>query len=212
MRKQGDRETGKHEMLHKTPSTFNGFLRTRRSIRKFNGQRIPNEVLREILETATFAPSAHGLQPWRFVVIDAPEAKSALGTALTNQMRRDMQAENAPEAEISSRVERSLRRIAEAPHIILLCRDIEAVRVPAPAEDLMGIQSVAMAGLQLMLAAHARGLGSNWICWPLYAQAETVRALNLPETWQPQGMVFIGYPAEGPKPKKLQPLADYLKM
>jgi len=166
--------------------------------------------LREILETATFAPSAHGLQPWRFAVIDAPAARSRLGTALTNQMRRDMQAENAPEAEISSRVERSLRRISTAPSIILLCRDTEAVRIQAETEDLMGLQSVAMAGLQLMLAAHAHGLGANWICWPLYAQGETIRALNLPATWEPQGMVFLGYPAETPKEKVLKPLDEII--
>lgn len=197
-------------MPHKTPSTFNLFLRSRRSIRKFNGQRIPDEILREILETATFAPSAHGLQPWRFAIIENESAKSALGDALTERMRNDMQAENAPEAEIRSRVERSLRRIAEAPHIILLCRDAEVVRIHAPGEDLMGIQSVAMAGLQLMLAAHARGLGANWVCWPLYAQEDTIRALNLPETWQPQGMVFLGYPAEEPREKTLRPLDDII--
>jgi F420 biosynthesis protein FbiB-like protein len=190
------------------PSTFNAFLRSRRSIRKFNGQRIPDEVLREILETAAFAPSAHGLQPWRFVLIESQSVRTALGQALTERMRNDMKAENAPEAEIRSRVERSLRRIAEAPHIILLCRDAEAVRTQSPQEDLMGVQSVAMAGLQLMLAAHAHGLGSNWICWPLYAQAETIRALNLPATWQPQGMVFLGYPAEEPKEKTPRPLAE----
>lgn len=190
------------------PSTFNAFLRSRRSIRKFNGQRIPDEVLREILETATFAPSAHGLQPWRFALIESESVRTALGQALTERMRNDMQAENAPESEIRSRVERSLGRMAEAPHIILLCRDAEAVRTQSPQEDLMGIQSVAMAGLELMLAAHARGLGSSWICWPLYAQAETIRALNLPQTWQPQGMVFLGYPAEEPKEKAPRPLDE----
>ena len=190
------------------PSTVNAFLRSRRSIRKFNGQRIPAEVLREILEMATFAPSAHGLQPWRFVLVDSGSARRALALALTDKMQADMRADNAPEAEIRSRVERSLRRIAEAPHILLLCRDVEAARTQSPQEDLMSIQSVAMAGLQLMQAAHARGLGSNWICWPLYAQAETIRALNLPQTWQPQGMVFLGYPAEEPKEKTPRPLDE----
>lgn len=182
------------------------FLRARRSIRKFSNDPLPAELLREILETATFAPSAHGLQPWRFAQVESNSARSALGQALTNQMRLDMQAENIPETDILSRVERSLRRIAEAPQIILLCRDTEAVRIPTSEEDLMGIQSVAMAGLQLMLAAQAHGLGANWICWPLYAQAETSHALQLPPTWQPQGMIFLGRPAEQPKPKNLKPL------
>lgn len=191
-----------------TSTELTRFLRSRRSIRKFANTPVPVELLRELIETATFAPSAHGLQPWRFAVIADPAARSALGTALIDQMRRDMQAENAPETEITGRTERSLRRIAEAPHILLLCRDTDAVRIEAEAEDLMGIQSVAMAGLQLMLAAHARGLGANWICWPLYAQDAARRALNLPPTWEPQGMVFLGYPAEEPKEKALKEAAQ----
>lgn len=192
------------------PLTFSTFLRSRRSIRKFNGQTIPGKILREILETTTFAPSAHGLQPWRFVLIQSESAKLALGKALTDQMQSDMKAENAPESQIRGRVERSLKRIAEAPHVILLCRDTKAVQTQSPEETLMGVQSVAMAGLQLMLAAHARGLGTNWLCWPLYAQEATTRALHLPETWQPQGMVFLGYPAEEPAEKALKPLDDII--
>lgn len=193
-----------------TSTELRDFLRSRRSIRRFTSAPVPDELLREILETTTFAPSAHGLQPWRFVVIDDPESRTALAAALTSRMRLDMQAENAPEAEIHSRVERSQRRISSAPKIILLCRATDATRIQTQAEELMGIQSVAMAGLQLMLAAHARGLGANWICWPLYAQQATRLALALPETWEPQGMLFVGYPAEEPKEKKLRPVEELI--
>ena len=72
----------------------------------------------------------------------------------------------------------------------------------------MGIQSVALAGLQLMLAAHAEGLGSNWICWPLYAQDKTVDALELPETWLPEAMICLGYTDEEPEEKILKPLDE----
>lgn len=192
-------------------AAFLHFLRSRRSIRRFTNQPAPDGVLREILETAIHAPSAHGLQPWRFVAVKSQQARDALGQALTRQMREDMQAGNSPENEIQGRVERSLRRIAEAPHIFIVCRDSQAVRIPHdPHEDWMGIQSVAMAGGQLLLAAHARGLGGNWICWPLYAQKAVGAALSLPENWQPQGMVFLGYPAEQPKEKTLKGLNEIL--
>lgn len=188
------------------------FLRSRRSIRKFTSAPVPDEILLEILKTTTYAPSAHGMQPWRFVVVKAKTAKSALGQALTNRMQSDMQTENTPSAEIENRVTRSLRRIAEAPLTLIICRDTQAVRTSNDNEEnLMGIQSVAMAGMQLLLAAHAYGLGGNWICWPLYAQQETIRALNLSENWQPQGMVFLGYPAEEPKEKVLKPISEITK-
>lgn len=190
------------------PEVLTQFLRSRRSIRRFTNDPIPGEIMRDILQTAVHAPSAHNLQPWRFAIVENGPARSALGQALTRRMTGDMQAENAPQTEIDNRVERSLRRIAEAPALILLCRATDAVRADQPEEDLMGIQSVAAAGLQLLLAAHAHGLGGNWICWPLYAQEETVRALGLPANWQPQGMIFLGYPAEQAKEKALKPLDE----
>ena len=185
---------------------FQTFLRTRHSIRRFKTTPIPAPVIRRILETATFAPSAHNLQPWRFVVIETTAAKTRLGKALTDKMRLDMTTKGTSQTEIDSRAERSLRRIDEAPIIFLLCRDVTIIRKEEPEEHIMAIQSVALAGLQLMLAAHAEGLGSNWICWPLYAQEAVRDALDLPTTWEPQGMIFLGYAVEEPGEKETKPL------
>jgi coenzyme F420-0:L-glutamate ligase/coenzyme F420-1:gamma-L-glutamate ligase len=121
-----------------------------------------------------------------------------------------MTAAGAAKAEIDSRVERSQRRLDEAPVVILLCRDVTVIRKDEPEEITMAIQSVAAAGLQLLLAAHAEGLGGNWICWPLYAQEVVRAALDLPETWEPQAMFFLGYADEKPKPKDIKPLREIL--
>ncbi len=74
----------------------------------------------------------------------------------------------------------------------------------------MGIQSTALAGLQLMLAAHAEGLGANWICWALYAQVEVRTALNLPKSWQPQAIFFLGYTDEEPQQTTRKPVKELL--
>jgi F420 biosynthesis protein FbiB-like protein len=194
------------------------FLRTRRSIRRFRPDPVPAEVLTRILETATYAPSAHNLQPWRFAVVTTPEVKSRLAEAITGQFRAEMAADGVAEADIAARVERSKRRLNEAPAAIVLCRDTAQVK-PQPdevrreAEAAMARQSVALAGGQLLLAAHAEGLGGVWICWPLFTPEATRRALELPENWQPQGMIFLGYPAEEPEAqerKGLQEIARFL--
>ncbi|NOY98164.1 MAG: hypothetical protein GXP40_03030 [Chloroflexi bacterium] len=182
------------------------FLQSRRSIRRFKADPVPESVVERILETATFSPSAHNLQPWRFALIQTSSAKEKLGAALTNKMRADMGSEGAPQTDIDKRVSISLRRIDEAPVTILLCRDATAVRREEPGETTMGIQSVAIAGLQLLLAAHAEGLGGNWICWPLYAQEATRAALDLPKTWLPEAMILLGYADEEPKEKTIRPL------
>jgi coenzyme F420-0:L-glutamate ligase/coenzyme F420-1:gamma-L-glutamate ligase len=197
---------------------LHAFLRSRRSIRRFKPDPVPADILQRVLETAIYAPSAHNKQPWRFAVLTSAGAKSRLAEAITGRFHRDMTADGAPQADIVARVERSARRLNEAPSVIVLCRDVTQVN-PQPdevrqeAEAEMGRQSVALAGLQLLLAAHAEGLGGTWICWPLFAPEETKQALKLPSDWEPQGMVFIGYPAEepeSPKRKKMSELVKYL--
>ena len=190
---------------------LHNFLRTRRSIRRFKPDPVPESVIETILTTATFAPSAHNLQPWRFAVVTDPAVKTRLGKAVTTKMRGDMQADGAKETDIEKRVTRSLRRMAEAPVVIALCRDKNDVRSNTPQEVAMGVQSVAAAGLQLLLAAHAEGLGGNWICWPLYAQEATRATLDLPEAWKPQALYFLGYPDETPEPRNRKPLKEIIK-
>ena len=180
---------------------YHAFLRSRRSVRHFLPEPVPDAVLQRVLETAVYAPSAHNAQPWQLVVLRASTAKQRLAEALTAAMRADMRAQGADEAEIAARIERSRRRLDEAPVVVLLNLD-EAVRRDSgnPHEHHMMVQSVALLGLQILLAAHAEGLGGVWICWPLYAQEATRQALALPSTWSPQGMLFLGYPAEAPAP------------
>jgi F420 biosynthesis protein FbiB-like protein len=188
------------------------FLRSRRSIRRFKAEPVADSVIERILTTATYAPSAHNLQPWRFVVIKSADVKPRLAKALTDKMRLDMHVEGAPETEIEKRVASSLRRIDEAPVIILLCREISDVRVNTLEENIMNIQSTALAGLQLLLAAHAEGLGGNWICWALYAQEATRSALDLPETWVPQAIIFIGQANETPKAKTSRSMNELVRI
>lgn len=190
---------------------FHAFLRTRRSIRRFKADPVPDSVVERILTTAAYAPSAHNTQPWRFAIVNDASARARLAQALTSAMRADMGSAGASESDIEKRVASSLRRIDEAPVIILLCRDVTAVREHQREDEIMSIQSVANAATYLLLAAHAEGLGGNWICWPLYAQEETHAALELPETWEPQAMFFLGWADEEPTTKALKLVDDLVK-
>ena len=187
------------------------FLRSRRSIRRFRPDPVPAAVIRRILETAIYAPSAHNDQPWRFAVVTDLSVKARLAEAMAAEFRRDLEKEGLPEADIAARLERSRRRIQEAPVVVILCMDATGMNNYSDpkrqqAEMTMAVQSTALAGLQLLLAVHAEGLGGVWTCGPLFTP-ETVRAaLDLPATWQPQAMLFIGYPAESPSIPERKPL------
>jgi F420 biosynthesis protein FbiB-like protein len=195
---------------------FVKFLKSRRSIRRFKQVPIPGDVLNRILDIATYSPSAHNKQPWRFIVLSTKEKKDDLAQAITGKFKKDMLRDEIPEEEIIERVEKSIKRLNEAPVVIVLCRDasensIDYNQAHSHKETMLDIQSTAMAGLQLLLAAHAEGLGGTWICWPLFAQDETRHALDLPQEWEPQGMLFIGFPDEHPVTPDKKPLNEVVQ-
>jgi coenzyme F420-0:L-glutamate ligase / coenzyme F420-1:gamma-L-glutamate ligase len=193
------------------PTNLHEFLRSRRSIRRFKPAPVNIDVLTRMLETAAHAPSAHNRQPWRFAVLTQPEAKSRLSDLLSAEFRRDLTSDGIPEAEIELRLQRSRNRIVDSPVVIILCMDASEMDIypdekRSNAERTMAIQSVAAAGLQLQLAAHAEGLASVWTCGPLFSPGTVRAALDLPDSWEPQAMFFVGYAAEEPKEKLLKSL------
>lgn len=178
-------------------------MRTRRSIRRFKPDLVPDSVIRDILTTATYAPSAHNRQAWRFVVVTDLSVRTQLADAMAADFQHDLAKDAVPAEKIQAQVKRSKERITSAPVAILLCLDMSEMdsypdEKRNKAEYMMAVQSVAAAGLQLLLAAHAEGLGGVWACWPLFARETIQKNLKLPETWEPQGMFFLGYPESIP--------------
>lgn len=160
-----------------------------------------------------YAPSAHHRQPWRFCVVTDVSVKNHLAGAMARDFERDLLKDGVPPEKIAAQIKRSKARITSAPVAILLCLDTREVdsypdEKRNRAEYMMAVQSVAAAGLQLLLAAHAEGLGAVWACWPLFAQ-ETIReTLNLAESWEPQGIFFVGYPEVVPEARERKSLRD----
>jgi F420 biosynthesis protein FbiB-like protein len=192
---------------------LHNFLRTRRSVRRFKPDPVPDSVLQNILLTAAFAPSAHNRQPWRFVVVTTSTVKTKLADAMAVDFERDLTNDGVPPEKIESQIKRSKDRITSAPLLILLCLDMTEMDVypdkkRRQAEFRMGMQSVANAGMQLMLAAHAEGLGSVWVCSPLFAQEMIQNVLELPKTWEPQAMFFVGYPEVIPEARERKKLDE----
>ena len=174
---------------------------------------MPDSAIREILHTASFAPSAHNRQPWRFVVLTDLNAKSHLADEMEAEFQHDLQKDNLATEEIQKRLKRSRERITNAPIVILLCVDITEMDAYPDAqrkqsEYLIATQSAANAGMQLLLAAHAEGLGSVWVCSPMFAQKTVQQALNLSSQWEPQAMFLIGYAVETPAVRERKPLEE----
>ncbi|HQV93500.1 MAG TPA: nitroreductase family protein [Anaerolineales bacterium] len=199
-----------------TTTELHNFLRTRRSIRRFTSDPVPDSVIRTILATATYAPSAHNRQPWRFVVVRDSSVRAKLADAMANDFERDLTADGIPPEKIQAQLKRSKDRITSAPVAILLCLDMSEMdsypdKLRAKAEFRMTVQSVAAAGMQLLLAAHAEGLGGVWACWPLFAVETIQKTLDLPDKWESQGIFFLGFPEVIPEARERKPLDTIIR-
>lgn len=182
----------------------------RRSIRRYLSEPVPRSVVESLLQAAIWAPSAHNRQPWRFAVIETQAAKERLARAMGDRLRADLTADGAPEAVIEKDVTRSYTRITSAPVAVVLCLSmVDMDTYPderrSRNEYVMAVQSVAMAGQNFLLAAHEAGLGACWMCAPLFVPDGVRAALELPDDWQPQALLTLGYPAET-KEKTRHPL------
>lgn len=188
------------------------WLISRRSIRRYLAKGIPDEIVQALLTAAIWAPSAHNRQPWRFVVMTEPETKAKLAGRMGQKLRHDLEADQVAEQIILKDVNRSYERITQAPLLILLCltmADMDSYpdEHRQQNEYVMAVQSTAMAAQNLLLAAHAYGLGGCWLCAPLFCPEVVQSALALPPDWQPQALLTLGYPAEL-KQKQRHPLAS----
>lgn len=194
-------------------TSFHSLVKDRRSIRRFKSAPVAESVLKRILAAGIYAPSAHNRQPWRFVVLPALEARKRLARRMGERLREDLERDGLEPAEIERDVERSFARIRGAPVAVVVCMDQETMdEYPDPArrhaEFLMGVQGVAMAGQNILLAAHAEGLGGCWICAPLFVPDLVRDELGLPQSWSPQGLILLGYPADPGKARGRKQLEE----
>ncbi len=153
------------------------FLMSRRSIRRFKPDPIPDEVLLKILDVARYAPSARNSQPWVFIVVKDVEIKRKL--ANIHPWAKPL--ENAPVG------------------VVVACNSElspESYQVDC-----------ANATMQLMLAAHAVGLGSVWL-QTLRNIKDVQEIVGLPKNYIPVAMLALGVPDETPTAKKRKELKE----
>lgn len=178
-----------------------GAIKQRRSIRKYLPRAVSRELVLEILETAGWAPSAHNAQPWRFIIIEDAAVKRELAEKMAKAWAADL-AKDGITTEETKRVERC-ERFANAPALVLASVTMEAMHEFPDEErrkserDLV-IQSLGAAMQNLLLAAHAKGLGACWYCAPAFCKEPVRKVLHIPKEVEPQALVVIGYPAEAP--------------
>ena len=179
-------------------------IATRRSVRRFATREVPRDVVRELIAAACAAPAPHHSRPWRFVEV-RPETRPRLIEAMAAAWRADLEADGRPAQALEAPLARSRRQLTDAPLLLLACLQAEAARDwpderRRSAERDMYVQSLGAALQNLLLAAHARGLGGYLKGAPLFCPAAVSEALSLPNGWQPAFLILLGYAAGNSEP------------
>lgn len=151
-------------------------------------------------------------------MIKGEKTRQHLAAEMSAEYRRALLKDGVAADEIERRLEKAREKIILAPAVVMLCLDMSEMdsypdKPRNRAEFLIATQSVANAGLQLLLAAHAEGLGGVWVCSPIFAQSVVVQqALNIPMEWEPQAMFMLGYPADVPQARERKPLHEIVRI
>jgi coenzyme F420-0:L-glutamate ligase / coenzyme F420-1:gamma-L-glutamate ligase len=198
------------------PDPLKQWISGRRSIRRYRADPLPDGMIDRLIDAARFAPSAHNRQPWRFVVLQSSEEKARLADAMGARLRADRHADGDDPRAVEKDVANSRARLVSAPAVIAVCFTLADMdRYPdarrAEAERLMAVQSAAMAAQNLLLLAHAEGLGACWMCAPLFCPDTVKLMLELPCEWHPQALITLGYPASAGRNRERRPVAEIVR-
>ena len=147
---------------------------SRRSIRRYTDKPVPEEVITELMEAAMSAPSASNQQPWQFVIINDRRILDEI-----------------------PKIHPYAHMLKEASWAIAVCGDQNLATMGE-----YWIQDCSAATQNILIAAHARGLGAVWLgVYPREERAKTAqKLLGLPEHVIPLCFISIGYPAEKKPP------------
>jgi nitroreductase len=174
-------------------------IHKRRSIRNFTDQPIPDEMLRQILEAGTCAPSAGNMQAWEFVIIKDPVAKQKLvnTTDAGNTARGGVYTQDW---------------ILQAPVVVVICYDVKRMtgRYGQKGRTLMTIMDCMLCVENIALAATHFGLGS--CCVVGFDPLLLKEALPIPKEITPLLLIPMGYPAQNLSAPYRLPLEDLVRL
>ncbi|CAD5244639.1 NAD(P)H-flavin oxidoreductase [Thermococcus camini] len=187
----------------------------RTSVRYFEERDVPEEDIRALIEAAIRAPTASGLENWKFVVFGSKKARENLYGLISEGMIRYYRAVNLPEEKIGKLGRRMYEHgMYRAPVYIAVFIDKNVRFLPGEEFDepefIWSVESAAMAIQNLMLKAVELGLGTVYIGVTNFPGIEEgVRELaGLDENHYLVGVIPVGYPKDEVKPRKRRKTLD----
>lgn len=175
-------------------------MKTRRSIRTFTAEPVGDADIEALLESATWAPNHRMTEPWRFFVLRNGSAKRAEVAKLVH----DWTISNTPNQNRASVAAEEVREeVLSSPALIYV------YSLPGTNDEMTeeNYSATSCAVQNLMLAAHAKGLGTGWSTGKVCKPSELASVLGADDSWKMVGCLFMGHPAESPSSVRA-PVAD----
>ncbi len=202
-------------------------IQTRKSIRRYKQTSVPDEDIRTILDAGRWAPSANNTQPWSFIVIKDRELLKGMAAAVREMIDRMVPyAESEKQAQRLAAYKNNYYTFFEhAPVAIAVCMeaydagmDRLLAKMGYSAEDikrlrpLPGLQSVAAAIQNMLLAIHSLGYGSCWMTGPLVAQEAFGKLLGFGKEKSIAALLPVGVPDENPPLRPRKPVEETMRI
>jgi len=183
-------------------------MRTLRAVRRLRPDPVPDDVLRRVLEAATWAPTGGNLQPWRIVVVRERARTTRLGALYGERWAAYAAGHRAMIAHLTGDARtRQVRMLAagdhlgahfgEAPALLVFCFNPELMAITDAGlgrPSVVGGASVYPAVENLLLACRAEGLGCVLTTLLCECEAEVKVLLEIPEPWGTAAVVPVGWP------------------
>lgn len=166
--------------------------RTRRVVRGFRNEEIPDDVLQKILEAANWAPSGANSQPWHFVVVKDENLRDALADIFRDEIRYKNQVDQRWPGAGNS------REFKDAPATIVIAGDTRVERLWPQlldgSREKLFHHSLAASVMSLHLAAASAGLCATWVTTRPPSEHRLRELLDIPEWMRVASTAPIGYP------------------
>jgi len=197
---------------------FLKLVKTRRTIRKFKADPVPDEYVEKIIEAGRWAPSGANSQPWEFIVIRDKEIKDRIVDIVNEHGEYSRKVELTREEDL--RFPSISRPVVEpgyknASVFIIFCGDPRTkeaypLLTMLTRGDSHFASSLASAFLYMALAATTLGLGSQWVSATGHPFVKCLlkELLGIPHKLEIYDMMAVGYPAYQPKPRLVREKAE----
>lgn len=183
-------------------------MRTLRAVRRLKTDPIPDDVLRRVLEAATWAPTGGNRQPWRIIAVKDPAKKERLGVLYRDVWGAFSKQYAAGLAKLPDDVRHKQEKMVragdylaqhfqESPVICIFCfnpKEMAITDVKLDRPSVVGGGSVYPSVENLLLACRAEGLGCTLTTLLCMREPDVRELLNIPEEWGTAAAIPIGYP------------------